>query len=89
MNEWQVQFTHEAEEDLKRLDKPIQKRVTNKIIWLSEKSSQIDHQSLSNLWRDYFKLRVGDWRIIYQIDYSQHLITIFNIENRDKVYRKI
>jgi len=38
--------------------------------------------------RDYFKLRVGDWRIFYQVDWYRNIITIQYIDHRSKAYKR-
>ncbi|MBN2198020.1 type II toxin-antitoxin system mRNA interferase toxin, RelE/StbE family [Candidatus Wolfebacteria bacterium] len=82
-----VKFTPEGENDLRKLDNLIQKRVIDKIHWLDKNFSRIIPESLSNVWKDYFKLRVGNWRIIYQVEHKVNLIVIYRIELRDKVYK--
>ena len=85
---WGVNFTHRAEKNLNELDTKIKKRVLNKILWLKNNFNQIDPLSLSNEWQGFFKLRVGDWRVIYDIDNNMKKITIHRIDKRDKVYKR-
>ena len=33
-----------------------------------------------------FRIRVGDYRILYRINYAEHKIIIVQIERREKVY---
>ncbi len=88
MDEWELKFTPEAEEDLKNLDRGISQRIANRLVWLCSHFDEIYSQSLSNVWRDYFKFRVGDWRVVYQPEYQHKLIVIYRIERRDKVYKR-
>ena len=37
--------------------------------------------------KDFFRLRVGDYRIIYKIQDELLLITIINADNRGQVYK--
>lgn len=83
----EIKFTPEGEKDLKKLSKTIQERVIEKLFWFKNYFSEIILEPLSNVWRGYFKLRAGDWRIIYEIDYKQDLIIIHRIEHRSKVYQ--
>ena len=34
-----------------------------------------------------FRIRIGDWRVIYEIDSPQKLVRIFRIRHRKEVYR--
>lgn len=85
---WKVIFTYEGEEDLNKLDKSVRERVLNKVIWLGDNFDQVIALPLSKEWRGFYKLRVGDWRVIYDIDDSRRQITIHRIDRRDKVYKR-
>ncbi|OGZ18380.1 MAG: hypothetical protein A2V72_02095 [Candidatus Nealsonbacteria bacterium RBG_13_37_56] len=86
--DWDVNFTYEGKEDLEKLSGEVRERVFNKIVWLKNNFGQIVSLPLSNEWRGFFKLRVGDWRVIYDIDNKLKEITIHRIDKRDKVYKR-
>ena len=65
---WSIEFTKEAEKDISVLDKSIRKRIIEKLEWLSNNFDFIFPSVLTADFRDYFKLRIGDWRVFYQID---------------------
>lgn len=85
---WKVIFTYEGQRDLDKLNKQVRKRVLDKIIWLGDNFDQIIPLPLSKEWRDLFKLRVGDWRVIYDVDNLKKEIIIHRIDRRDKVYKR-
>ena len=37
--------------------------------------------------RDDWRIRIGDHRIIYAIDDTKHLVTVFSVAHRSDVYR--
>ena len=39
--------------------------------------------------KDVFRLRVGDYRVIYELHNDVMLITVVNIGNRGQIYNKI
>ena len=84
---YRVQFTPQALEDLSQLDTPIAKRVAEKIQWLAEHFDQIQPETLTGPFASLFKLRVGDYRVLYTSDPVQHTITVHVIAHRSKVYR--
>lgn len=88
MARWLTNFTKEAEEDLDLLDGKIRTRVLGKISWLGANFEQINHLPLGYEWQGFFKLRAGDWRIIYEIDYFKNEIVVHRIEHRSKVYKQ-
>lgn len=88
MHNWSVEFTHEAEKDLSILDKSVRRRILEKLDWLGNNFSGVLPTVLTADFRDYFKLRVGDWRVFYQIDWYRNIITIQYIDHRSKAYKK-
>lgn len=88
MTKWILDFTDKAEEDLSKLDSELQKRIIKKLDWLVENFSEIMPLALKNEWQGFFKLRVGDCRIIYKVNRNENLINIWVIDRRDKVYER-
>lgn len=88
MPQWKVKFTVEAEKDLDKLDKQIRERVLEKILWLKDNFDQIIPLPLGGRWQGFFKLRVGDWRVIYEVEDVKKRLTIHLIDHRDKVYQR-
>lgn len=84
---YSVEFTRQAEEDLARLDKTIAQHIANKIDWLSQSMESIIPAPLKGQFRGKYKLRVGDWRVIYSLEHSSQLITIYAVRHRREVYK--
>lgn len=80
-----VRFTPQAEADLARLDREIAQRVLRKIRWLAENFGLITPESLSGPLRGVFKIRVGDYRVLYT--YTESTIIIHRIAHRREVYK--
>ncbi|MBI2631037.1 type II toxin-antitoxin system RelE/ParE family toxin [Candidatus Nomurabacteria bacterium] len=88
MPNWSVEFTSEAEKDLAGLDRGIRLRIIEKLEWLEKNFDATLPSILTADFRDYFKLRVGDWRVFYQVDWGRNLIIIRYIGHRSKSYKK-
>ena len=84
---YQVDFTQQALEDLSLLDPSVARRITLKIQWLSENFHQIIPESLTGPFKGMFKLRTGDWRVLYTADSKQLQLTIHVVSHRSKVYK--
>ena len=84
---WSVEFTKEAEKDVSILDKVIRKRILEKIEWLSKNFDFVFPSVLTADFSDYFKLRIGDWRVFYQVDWQRNIITIRYIDHRSRAYK--
>ncbi len=88
MSNWSVEFTSEAEKDISLIDKSVRRRILEKLDWLENNFSGILPTVLTADFRNYFKLRVGDWRVFYQVDWYRNIITVRYIDHRSKAYRK-
>ncbi|MDQ1637022.1 MAG: mRNA interferase RelE/StbE [Pyrinomonadaceae bacterium] len=84
---WQIEFKSEAIEDLTRIDKLVAQRIVGKAKWLCENFEQITPQPLTGPMKGLFKLRVGDYRIIYSTNPERELLTIHLIGHRREIYR--
>jgi len=88
MKRWLLKFTLDAEADLVKLDREIRRRIIDKLDWFLENFDVISPSVLGSEFREFYKLRVGDWRVIYKVDWQSRLITICYIDRRDKIYKK-
>ncbi|MCX6638934.1 MAG: type II toxin-antitoxin system RelE/ParE family toxin [bacterium] len=58
-----------------------------KIKWLAENFDAISPEELAGPWKGVFKLRVGDYRILYTGDRLKQDIVIHFIRHRREVYK--
>ncbi len=87
-----ITFLPDAEESFKKLDKPIQKRIAQKIDWLAENADKVIHHPLTSLpddLRGLCRMRLGDYRIIYWVYAQTKHIKIYDIEQRGRNYSSI
>ena len=87
VKKYKVEFLPEAIKDLEKLDKIISQRIINKIHWLGNNFENITPEILSGELRGMFKLRIGDWRIIYTLNRKLKVITINMIGHRKEIYK--
>jgi len=83
---YSVEYEPEAFADLERLTQAVRERVINKITWLAENFDQITPQALTADLSGFFKLRVGDYRVIYEFSRKDEVISIDRIRHRREVY---
>ena len=87
MNAFQVFLTPEAQADITRLDPLLQTRILNKLEWMGQNAKLLRHHALQGReWSSCFRYRVGDYRIIYQIDWSAEKLVILKVGHRRQVY---
>jgi len=84
---YQVDFTSNAESDLARLDAQIAQRVLNKLQWLAENFDVIKPEPLTGQWQGVYKLRVGDYRVLYTYDRQKQKLIVHFVRHRREVYK--
>jgi len=81
---YQIEVTRAAQRDLTNLPKSVFKRADAKIQSLAQDPHPRGVKKLEdNLWR----VRVGDYRIIYQVISDRIVIVIIRVRHRREVYR--
>jgi mRNA interferase RelE/StbE len=83
-----VVLTEDAERDLAGLDRKTAGRIVSRLKWFAEHFDEQAPQPLSGALRGYHKLRVGDWRVIYEINRNDRMLTVHAIEHRSEIYRR-
>ena len=69
-----------------KLTQIVRERVVKKINWLAENFEQVNPQPLTAELSGFFKLRVGDYRVIYELNCEEKIIFIDRIGHRREVY---
>lgn len=78
-------WTEDAIRDLEKIDQFIAKRIVRKIDWLGNNFDKITPEPLSGEFSKTFKLRIGDWRVIYTV--KEESILILYIGHRKEIYK--
>jgi mRNA interferase RelE/StbE len=73
-----------AEKEMNRLPTTVHTRLSKRILALEDNPRPRGIKRLSG--REEYRLRVGDYRILYIIDDKKHIITIFAVGHRREVY---
>jgi len=84
---YSVEIRPEAERDLSRLERVVAERVLNRVKWLAEHVEDIKLESLQGeRWKGLFKLRVGDYRVLYAVQRPKKLISVHLVGHRREIY---
>ena len=81
---FEVVLSNQASKFIKKADKTLAKRLIEKLE--SIKKIPIGHDSKKIVGRDLFRIRVGDYRILYCVKYDLKKILIDKIDKRSRVY---
>lgn len=85
-----VFFEERAIKELKKIEKPYQKIIRKKIDQLAENFDLLSKNlKLLKGKYDYYRLRVGKYRVIFHKDDINIIITIVRIGHRKKIYENI
>lgn len=87
---WLIKIQDVAEKDIGKLDRSVAKRI---IAFLRDRLAPLDDpRSIGEALKgarlgEYWKYRVGDYRIISRIEDSQITIYVVRVGNRREIYR--
>ncbi|MBI5651859.1 MAG: type II toxin-antitoxin system RelE/ParE family toxin [Chloroflexi bacterium] len=84
---YRAEIMAEAERDLEQLDKPIAKRIRKRIQWLADHFEYITPEPLKGPLAGLYKLRVGDYRALYDILHQEQILLVHRVRHRRDVYR--
>ncbi|MFL7840069.1 MAG: type II toxin-antitoxin system RelE family toxin [Candidatus Promineifilaceae bacterium] len=83
---YRVTLTATAVKERKRIDPVVRNRIDQVLIGLQSEPRPSGVKKLSGRQQEW-RVRVGDYRILFEIDDDEQLITIWRIAHRRDVYR--
>ena len=87
MGSYEVQWKGSAERDLRNIDLQQIPRIVQAIESLVDNPFPSQCRKLRGSERDY-RIRVGDYRVVYQVDTKTKLVTIYYVRHRREAYRE-
>lgn len=82
---YKIEVVPSAGKDLDDLEKKIFIQIKEKIVSLGREPRQ--HGAIKLTGEDGYRLRSGDYRILYRIDDKTKIVFIYRIKHRREVYR--
>lgn len=82
---YQAIIENKARKKARRFPKEIVKRIDKVLTSLRQNPRPPGSEKLTGT--DGWRIRVGDYRILYAIDDKNKLVTIYDIDHRREVYR--
>ena len=87
MADWSVEFTPRAEKALKQLDRSVRKRVLGKLREIQRADDPRDFlKPMTGPLAGMFRLRVGDYRVIIDVQGERCVILALDVGHRSAVY---
>ena len=87
---WIVEFDPDAVKDLKKLDQQVQRRIIEFLRPLLSPMANprdLGEALAGSTLGNYWKYRVGDWRIICDIQDKRIVVRVLRVGNRSEGYR--
>ena len=89
MTKWKVYFTDEFKKSFLKLDKNVQKIIKH---WINNRLINIDDprtfgKPLVGYLKNYWRYRIGDYRLIVRINNNELIILLIDIGHRKNIYK--
>ncbi|MFA4957894.1 MAG: type II toxin-antitoxin system RelE/ParE family toxin [Candidatus Methanoperedens sp.] len=84
---FQIIWSEPAAKELKKLDRSIAKRIFKKVTQLGENPLIFDVTKIVG--EPYYRLRVGDYRVIFDIQNDKLRIIILKAGHRKNIYNRL
>jgi len=81
-----IRLGSKAQHFLKTCDKDLYDRIREKLVKLGENPFPHDMKRVLGTKEKTFRVRVGDYRILYVVFLDENIILIVNIDKRPKAY---
>lgn len=87
MESYRIEWKNSAEKDIRNIDKRHIPRIVTTIESLVDNPFPLHHRKLHGGESSY-RIRVGNYRIIYQVDKKKMRVLIYHIRHRQEAYKK-
>jgi mRNA interferase RelE/StbE len=85
VDSYAVEFKTSARKELESLPDTVLARVVRKIEFLTEDPRPAGCKKLKG-YKDLWRIRIGDWRVVYIVDDTVRRVSITRIAHRSRVY---
>lgn len=82
---YSLEIVSTAEKQFLKLQTSLRNRIKNKFFLLENEPRPHGSQKLHGT--DFFRIRIGDYRVIYSVDDTRKIIKILDIGHRREIYR--
>ncbi len=86
MEVWSIEFSRDAAKTLLRMPTNTAALIRKKIDLLAQAPFAPNANVKALRGRPAFRLRVGDWRVIYELDHGRIVVLVLDIGPRGSIY---
>lgn len=85
---WSLIYDKDCIKALKKLDKPTRRRIMDALDWLAASPTPQAHcKALTGEFTGLWRYRIGNYRVILDLDQGELIIIALNAGHRSKIYR--
>jgi len=88
MESYRIIWKRSASHDLRKIDQQRIPQIISIIEQLADNPFPSQHRKLRST-ENFYRIRVGDYRVIYQVDNKARDVIIYYIRHRREAYRKL
>lgn len=86
---YRIEISSGAEREIGKLPKSTRERIYAKLAELARQPRPDGVKKLKGTERDYYRIRVSDYRIIYEIAEGELLLLVVRVRHRREAYRDL
>lgn len=82
---YRLEISRIAHKQIEALPPRLQQRVNEVIARLANEPRPVGAKKLMGI--EGYRIRIGDYRILYTVNYASRLITVYRVKHRREAYR--
>lgn len=87
MSKYNIQISTKAKKDFKKLNPKVKERISNAILKLEKNRHPQQFKPLMGRKIAQYRLRIGDYRVLYDVYDNDNVVLILRIGHRKDIYR--
>lgn len=84
---WTIKYTANVLKELKKLDKPIAKKIIEYMEQIANINPRNNGKALKGNLKDFWRYRVGDYRIMCNLEDEILEVLVLKVSHRKEVYK--
>ena len=89
MSLYRIEFNKRVKKDFRSINPQDIQRIKTQIAQLSENPRPVGYKNLKGQNNDYYRIRIGNYRVIYTIEDDVLLIVVIRVGHRKEIYNKL
>ncbi len=87
MTKYRIKITSRAQKDYKKLDPQVREKISRKILGLENNPFPSQFKPLTGTGTAQYRLRVGNYRVLYDVYDDAREVLILRLGHRKDIYR--